>query len=257
VARRSSSHNCRPWAYLEFKQQQLVHHEAARTDIRGEIVAYAVSSGGTALDTAPGYATSPYTTPLLKTLRQKDKSLIQALEDVHQEVNELSIGLQRPFLSTNMNGDVYLWHQPANRLKRAIVLSVDNPGVKPWNQLKGPLNDADAVFALLRESGFAAEELVRLHNVTKSEIDEQVELACSSLAVRGVRGHFQKSLQHGLHPSFSDLIEANQGEMPILAAVARLKIIEPRPSNTLIFFYFSGRRFKSEVQQCSIDGMAE
>ena len=110
-----------PWAYGVISERRLIDREAARTDIRGQIMSYATAVvGGTALDQAPGEKTSPYTTPLVKRLRQRNKSLLVALGDVHQDVIRLTDGVQRPFLSTSMNGEIYLWQQPASRAKRAV-----------------------------------------------------------------------------------------------------------------------------------------
>jgi hypothetical protein len=216
-----------PWAYSAFNKERMIDHEAARTDIRGEIVAYAVVAGGRALDTAPGLQTSPYTTPLVAKLHQKAKSLIEAIQDAHKEVISLTAGGQRPFLSTNMNGLVYLWQQPHSRTKRAVVVSVDNPGA-PWNRLIAPRHDADAVAHVLQDVGFTNEEVVRLHNVYKAEIEEAVNRACQDLK------------EH----------EPSQGSSGSAGAERRLDRTSSSPSNTLLIFYFSGHGFEIAGENC-------
>jgi hypothetical protein len=202
-----------PWAYTAFNKERLIDREAARTDIRGEIVAYAVVAGGRALDTAPGLQTSPYTTPLVAKLHQKDKSLIEAIEDAHEQVISLTAGSQRPFLSTSMNGPIYLWQQPQGRSKRAVVVSVDNPGAR-WNRLIAPKHDADAVTGVLQEVGFRDEEITRLHNVNRTDIEKALNQACQPL-------NPPQPSSPGLH---------------------RL------PANSLVIFYFSGHGFQVDGQ---------
>jgi Caspase domain len=209
-----------PWAYSAFNKERMIDHEAARTDVRGEIVAYAVVAGGRALDTAPGLQTSPYTTPLVAKLHQKDKSLIEAIQDAHEEVISLTAGGQRPSLSTSMNGLVYLWQQPQSRSKRAVVVSVDDPGA-PWNRLIAPRHDADAVAGVLQEVGFTNEEVTRLHNVNKADIEEAANRACQDLK------------EH----------EPPQGSSGAVSKRGLDRSSLP-PSNTLVIFYFSGHGFE-------------
>jgi hypothetical protein len=105
------------WAYGVIGEQLAVASEAAREDIRGQIVAYAAAFGSQEMDVAEGLSTSPYTTPLLQKLRQK-KNVMEAIVDAHQQVLVFSKGQQRPLLSTSMNGQIYLHQQPVTRRKR-------------------------------------------------------------------------------------------------------------------------------------------
>ena len=125
-----------------------------------------------------------YPTPLVAKLRQKDKSLIEAIQDAHEEVISLTAGEQRPFLSTSMNGLIYLWQQPQSRSKRALVVSVDNPGA-PWSHLIAPRHDGNSVAGVLQEVGFKNEEVTRLHNVNKADIEEAARRACQDLKGHG------------------------------------------------------------------------
>ena len=207
-----------PRIYSAINLQRTIDQEASRTDIRGEIYAYAGVADRGAVD--PADSGSPYTTPLLVKLRQEDKSLLAALQDVNQEVIGLTAGRQRPLLSTSMNGNLYLWHQPQSRRRQAIVVSVDNPGFcGPDCVLKSSQHDADGVDALLRQTGSDADDVVRLHNVGQQEIREAVKRVCTHLAelTPPVRG---------------------ASNFPIvLAGFGRVR--EP-PTDTLTVFYFSG-----------------
>jgi hypothetical protein len=169
-----------PWAYTELSKERNIATEAARTDLRGQIIAYAVVDGGREQDTAPGRETSPYTTPLLDRLGQKDNSMLDAIQEVHQDVIALTNGSQRPFLSTSMNGNIFLWKQPPTRTKKAIVVSVGNPGF--CCSLEGPIHDGDAMYSLLREAGFRPEDIVRRHNVDRRTIEDAVHTICKSLS---------------------------------------------------------------------------
>lgn len=209
-----------PWAYGVISERQLIDREAARTDIRGQIMSYATAVvGGTAEDQAPGEMTSPYTTPLVKRLRQRNKSLVEALADVHQDVIRIARGVQRPFLSTSMNGPIYLWQQPASRAKRAVIVSIDNTGWSRENVLIGPKHDAAAVAAMLREAGFKDEEIVTLHNVPKPKIVEALYDAVANFRAKKTSGW-------------------RQGRSPAIPIA--LEVVREPPANTLLFFFFSG-----------------
>jgi hypothetical protein len=169
-----------PWAYAELSKEWNIATEAARTDLRGQIIAYAVVDGGLEQDTAPGRQTSPYTTPLLERLGQRDKSVLDAIQEVHQDVIDLSKGSQRPFLSTSMNGGIFLWKQPATRAKKAIVVSVSNPGF--CCVINGPIHDGDGVYSLLRETGFPSEDIIRSHNSDRQAIEDAVDTVCKSFS---------------------------------------------------------------------------
>jgi hypothetical protein len=56
------------WAYGVISERHAVAIEAKREDIRGQIVSYATSPGGVAMDIAEGYKTSPYSTAVSKEL---------------------------------------------------------------------------------------------------------------------------------------------------------------------------------------------
>jgi hypothetical protein len=215
-----------PWAYSEVRRQRVVTNEAERRDIRGEIFAYAAVQDQTPLDTAHGFATSPYTTSLLEKLRQHDKSLIEALQDTHQKVLILGHGHQRPLLSTSMNGNIYLWHQPPSRERRAIVVSVDYEGISGWN-LQAPKQDGDGISALLHEAGF--QNVIRLHNATKSEIEIGVESACNGLSLT------ELSPTHVLSAKNYYAIESKRPTIPVTLS----RVVTSGP-DSIIVFYFSG-----------------
>jgi hypothetical protein len=215
-----------PWAYGVISEQRLIDREAARTDIRGQIMAYATAVvGGTALDQAEGAETSPYTTPLVQRLRQRNKSLIQALADVHQDVIRSTREVQRPFLSTSMNGQIYLWQQPETRAKRAVVVSVDDIGWPNIPRLLAPKFDAAAVVALLRQAGFEDSEIIPLHNVPKAKIAQALLASARSLRSR------EKS---AAPPSQAP------DRPPVIPAAVEVKPKPEPPPNTLLLFFFSG-----------------
>ena len=140
------------WGYGVINDQLAVTREAAREDIRGQIVAYAAAFGSQEMDVVDGLSTSPYTTPLAQKLRQK-KNLMEAIVDAHQQVLAVSKGAQRPLLSTSMNGQIYLHQQPPTRRKRVLAVSVDDPGAGV-SKLQGPPHDVDAMVAALTELDF-------------------------------------------------------------------------------------------------------
>ena len=226
-----------PFAYGVISERRLIDREAARTDLRGQIVAYATAVvGGTAADRAEGYETSPYTTPLVQRLRQKNKSLIEALADVHQDVIGLTNGAQRPFLSTSMNGHVYLWQQPVSRAKRAVVISVDDIHWRNVPALLAPKYDAQAVVGVLHEAGFKDDEIIKLHNVSRERIDAAIADAIKSFPSRkpNVSGFLPAPHAPGALPVVPTGLVAEPG--------ARF---EP---NTLLLVFFSGHGMSTDGQ---------
>lgn len=205
-----------PRLYAQFLRERAIAEEAMRTDIAGQIAAYAVVDGGLEADQAEGYQTSPYTTPLLRALRDPGQNIIAAISSVNTDVLQRTHGSQRPFLSTSMSGDIYLWRQPSSRRKRAVVLSVDNPGEACNCKLKAPLHDGDGIYALLHDVGFSANESVRLHNADKTNVFDTIESICEGLTLPDKAAQ----LMPGVHP-------------------IGLGQLQPR-ENTLVFFFFSG-----------------
>ncbi len=157
------------WAYGVYQERNIVRHEAARTDIRGELIAYATAKGQYALDTMEGSNTSPYTSALVKALRSRSRGVHGALTALNQRVVENSKGRQRPFISTSMNGEIYLWDQPDTRKRLALVISADHVG-RDASPLQAPRHDADAFAQVLRDAGFKAGEVIRLHNPDKEKL---------------------------------------------------------------------------------------
>ncbi|MGE0036139.1 MAG: TIR domain-containing protein [Xanthobacteraceae bacterium] len=222
-----------PWAYGVIAERQLIDREAARTDISGQIVSYATTvEGGTALDQAPGANTSPYTTPLVQRLRQRNKSLLVSLEDVHQDVIRATGDVQRPFLSTSMNGEIYLWQQPESRTKRAVVVAADDVGWRRAPVLHAPQHDAAAVAAVLREAGFKDHEIVVLNNAGRPRIAQALRDAVASFQVKKTSGGWP-----GRSPA-----------IPTAVTVPEAPDVPVAPANSLLFFFFSGHGFTVDKQ---------
>jgi hypothetical protein len=217
------------WAYGVISDQLAVAREAAREDIRGQIVAYAAAFGSEERDVAKGVSTSPYTTPLVQKLRQK-KSLVDVIVDAHQEVLEASKGTQRPLLSTSMNGPIYLHLQPPTRRKRVVAVAADEPGAG-INKLLGPAHDVDAIVAALSEAGFSRSEMTILPNPTKADIEQAI--ASVAQALRPQSADKAEGLPGGVTPAA--FIRA--GVVPTEEPTASE---ERAPANTLLLFFFSG-----------------
>ena len=214
------------WAYGVIRDQYAVSREAARTDIRGQVIAYAAAFGSWEMDLAAGKLTSPYTTPLVEKLRQK-KNLVEAIVDAHQQVLDSSKGEQRPLLSTSMNGHLYLHRQPSTRRKIALVVSAEEAG-GGMRGLTGPPHDVEAFMAALIETGFAKADIIRLRNPDRDEIEA---------AVAGIKQKLRAAASYGagsLHADqTSDLLVRT-------SAAFKEKPVNLSPENTLFVFFFSG-----------------
>jgi hypothetical protein len=101
--------------------------EAMRTDIEGQLIAYAAGPHQLASDGNAG-GNSPYTSSVLAQLADVSTSLQTALSRSNKEVLVRTNGTQRPYISSDMNGDIYLKQSPTSRRCRAIVASVDSAG---------------------------------------------------------------------------------------------------------------------------------
>jgi hypothetical protein len=109
---------------------EAIRREALRTDIQGQLNAYAASPGQYADDGEKG-ANSPYTTRVLQQLADSKASLHEALMHAHVRVLAESRTQQRPFLSSDMNGHLYLKQNPTAQRRVAIVVSVDRHNSGP------------------------------------------------------------------------------------------------------------------------------
>jgi hypothetical protein len=182
---------------------------AERTDIEGQVVAYAASPGQLA-DDGPSGGNSPYTKAVLATLSNPNTSLQSALASSNSEVLRTSRNRQRPYFATDLNGEIYLLRQPASRRRKAVVASVDRLAGARFHNVE---RDAIAWQKLLEASGF---EVQRLVNPSGSELMS---------ALRGM--DLRKEQRHG---HFSTPHVHRAGFVPVAAP----------PENTLAVFFLSG-----------------
>jgi hypothetical protein len=183
-----------------------VAREAGRTDLAGQISAFAASPGQLASDGVAGEETSPYTKRLLDKLAKADMSLQQALAAASREVLLLTKSAQRPYLATDLNGDLYLQKKPASRHCKAIVAAVDQTGTTRFANV---LRDGTAWAAFLQKCGF---EVIHLANPTYQQVISTID----QLRFEGA----SERLAFGTRPKF--------GTAP-----------DP-PPNTCLLFFFSG-----------------
>lgn len=210
------------WSYAILEERRTIAREASREDIRGQVVAFATAEGAIALDTAPGMNTSPYSTALVSNLVRSNRSVVEGITDAHNEVTKLSNGEQRPFISTSLNGHIYLGRQPASRAKQALIISVEYSG-NPGASLVAPKHDAEAMKKALTELGFKGDEIRVLSNPTRDEAEKAVTELGKALAERAAGRRSSASLSG--------------------AASAGLAPEKDDTANTLGFLYFTGTGF--------------
>jgi hypothetical protein len=149
-----------------------VQVEAGRTDIIGQVVAYAASPGQMAIDSLDASGHSPYTAALLKELGAEHVSLWSALSKTSMEVSRKTNGQQRPFVSSDMNGDIYLRLPSKTRRLKAIVIGVGHYASIQGLSLKGVYRDVDAWAGFLRTNGF---DVVLLRDPTRAAVLQAVD----------------------------------------------------------------------------------
>jgi hypothetical protein len=214
------------WAYGIVSEQRAVAREAAREDIRGQIVAYAAAFGSEEKDIAEGELTSPYTTPLVQKLREK-KNLVEAIVDAHQQVLDTSEGTQRPLLSTSMNGQIYLFRQPQSRRKRVLAIAVDDPGAG-IEKLQGPPHDVHAFISTLTDLGFSQSDITVLQNPDRRTIEETIARIAQSLHKTASQEGHDGRLKLVPDP----LVRVGLYREPVAPLAS--------PDNTLFVFFYSG-----------------
>jgi TIR domain len=153
----------------EEARRKLIETEAARTDIEGQITVYAAAPGQGAQDGKEG-ENSPFTTAVLNALSEQDIPIQQALARASLNVSRKTGGEQRPYIATNMNGDIFLHKPRRGQLRRALCISVDE--IKGTSvSLLNTGKDAEAWQSVLVAAGF---EVRILKNPTLAEVNDAI-----------------------------------------------------------------------------------
>lgn len=141
-------------------------NEAQRTDLVGQIISFGTSPGFNALDALEGSVNSPYTNVLLRSLNDKTQTVTEAITKANNDVLRLTNYKQRPYYSSDMNGEIFLWKKPKSRRIHAIVVSIDK-----WGDLKLVTPRADA---LAWKAYFEKVQILTtiLHNPTYQNLDK-------------------------------------------------------------------------------------
>jgi hypothetical protein len=190
--------------------EEAIRAEAMRTDIEGQLVAFAAAPGQFAYDGEEG-ENSPFTKVVLQELSNPDASLQSALARSHALVPRLSKTAQRPFVSTDLDGQIYLLRRHPSRSVKAIVVTVDNVGGSV--RLKNAVRDGRAWEAFFKTCGFDIEFLL---NPTR----QQFTAAVSGNPFQQVAG------RNAATASLANLEPVTKAGEP--------------PPDTLLLFYFSG-----------------
>lgn len=131
--------------------KEAVYREAMRTDLVGQVVVYS-STPGQSGDDAAGFSRS-----LLAQMASEQVSLGLALSRTVKEVLEKTHGRQRPYISSDLNGDVYLRLSPPSRRRRALLVTVDH--VEGSHSLPGVRIDGQAWNDFLQSAGIEVQWL--------------------------------------------------------------------------------------------------
>jgi hypothetical protein len=209
---------------------EIVRREALRTDINGQIVAYATSPGQWAMDSGvDGH--SPYTGTLLRELQPPDISLWVALSRTTTQVAKATNGSQRPFISSDMNGDVFLGRPSPTRRLRALVIAAGRFGKGPDLILEGVYKDADAWGAFLSGRGFSVQSLRDPTRASVLASIEALRVAAADEAAASIRR--------------AGITLPPDGAQPRLPVPARTRPAAEPAQDALIVFFYAGYGFRA------------
>jgi hypothetical protein len=187
--------------------EEAIRKESMRTDIEGQLAAYAAAPGQEA-DDGPLNGNSPYTSNILAELADRNTSLQAALSRAHLKVLSNSRVGQRPYLSTDLNGDIYLQRNPPARRRMAILVH-DNR--LPSGELLNVERDALAWQDFLEKRCGFTTLLVK----NPSRADYRTALAKMRFAGGGPQG-------------------------PLAPLFHRASLSQRPPRDTLLLFFYSG-----------------
>jgi hypothetical protein len=145
------------WRAQQAEQRSVerrVARESLRRDISGQVVAYAASMGQAAMDSMGPGGGSPYSSALLAELDAPNVSLWTALSQASVKVMEATKRRQRPFISSDMNGDLFLMRPSPTRKVAALLIASGRFGRPEWPQLEGVYRDVKAWNGFLVAHGF-------------------------------------------------------------------------------------------------------
>lgn len=148
--------------------------EANRTDIRGQLMAFATEPDAKAYDEPWAQASNSfYLQTLLAELENRELSLFDALSRAAARVRTAKDRMkQRPYLTTDLNGDVFLWSMPPTRRVRALVVGVDRVGKNDKKGYKNVPNDIQALRKLFGDAGIPVDTML---NPSRTEFEAKLE----------------------------------------------------------------------------------
>lgn len=126
--------------------EALARKEALRQDLEGQMLVYATAPGRPAMDD------SDLTASLVRELSSPLVPLGTAVARTVRRVLEKTDGQQRPYVSTDLNGEIYLRMAPEGARRLAIVASMDVNG--QGMPLPGVVRDAERWSGFLQSCGF-------------------------------------------------------------------------------------------------------
>lgn len=136
-----------------------------------------------------GSENSPYTAALLKELAADQASLWTALSRTSTAVARATNGAQRPFVSSDMNGDVYLRLPSKTRRLKAVVIGVGRYKSLPLAELGNVYKDVDAWTNFLRSNGF---DVSSMRDPTRAAVLETLE-GLRIASAYGESGYFRRT----------------------------------------------------------------
>ncbi|MBI1386541.1 MAG: TIR domain-containing protein [Rhizobiales bacterium] len=136
--------------------EEAINKEAMRTDIVGQLAAFAAAPDQYASDGDDH--NSPYTQAMMDELVDQRSTFQAAMARASRKVFTIT-GSQRPFISTDLNGEIYLFRKSPTRRLKALMISCDRIAGFENYLLKNVENDARAWEKILLQAGFETQRI--------------------------------------------------------------------------------------------------
>jgi hypothetical protein len=201
-------------------QEEAILAEAKRTDVNGILTVYATGRGSVSFDNLTKDGTDTFTNALLDAVSDRNVSIERAIRLARERILRATDSKQRPYVTTDMSGEIYLQRNPGGR--RLFALSIGNDDYDPSaGKLMSNRTNSSAWTNFMKQCGF---DVTLLHDASLEKMRG---------ALLDVENKIKSSLSHPNRKSDA-------------ASVHRVGFAPPQmdsAQNILVVFFYAGHGF--------------